>query len=508
MTAVQVSLTPRGRALLAGGLLVLLIAASAGLPVLAASAALMLGVVSAGWFAARRLAAAAAALTVHLETPGGPTRARGEAIDVLLWLTHPGARPLGEVDLTLRVGGEPAPACRRTIHVPARGRGALSFPLRFPRAGHWFVHGVELRLTAPLGAAEAVVYRPCELALGVRPRRLPDRLVNRLLTRRGAPRERAGRHLSRQPGSGLELRELRDYVPGDPLKTVAWRATARRQRPLVRSFEEENTRRVQLLLDIGPTMRAGALGEAPLDRAIDLCASIAEIGVEDRIGLTSFDHRVYGHLKPGGGRGHVQRQLRHLMDLSRVVDEDLTEVTDAELMARVGAFLEAQHARSLRRAGDDPRRPRVARTLVDPLAELYDSGALYAEITTYLARERDRGHEALFAKARPAKSTLSARLRLFCALRGLPVAYRLTGAADAAEQGLVDAVGRNLTPGGADRLMLFTDLRGLRPDGPALRALRLARAHKKDVLVVPLGPEPPGHLLTALDAAGARVARS
>ncbi|MCA9540638.1 MAG: hypothetical protein KC620_17185, partial [Myxococcales bacterium] len=240
--------------------------------------------------------------------------------------------------------------------------------------------------------------------------------------------------------------------------------------------------------------------------AIDLCATIAEEGAYDRIGLTSFDQRVYGHLKPEAGPGHVQRQLHHLMDLSRVVDEDLTEIADAELMAAVGGFLEGQDGMHLRRAGADPFQPRVARTLIDPLAELYDMGALYAAVTTYLAEERDRGHAALFAKARPARETLSARLRLFCALRGLPLPYRMTGPLDAFEQGLVDALAHNLVPGGAERLVLFTDLRGLRPDGAAARALRLATARKRQLVVMAFG-EPTAEQSQMLHAARALLVR-
>ncbi|MEZ4430825.1 MAG: hypothetical protein R3F65_00315 [bacterium] len=157
----------------------------------------------------------------------------------------------------------------------------------------------------------------------------------------------------------------------------------------------------------------------------------------------------------------------------------------------MGAFLEAQDGLPLRRTGADPWQPRIARTLVDPLTELYDVGALYAAVNAYLARERDRGHRALFAKSRPAKETLPARLRLFCALRGLPIPYRLSGPLDAFEQGLVDALGQALRPGGADRLVLISDLRGLSPDGAAARSLRLARARKKELVVVAVGREPP-----------------
>lgn len=484
-------LTRAGRALLGGAVGVVFVGATTGQPLLVAAGTALLGVLAAGWLGTRSALRAAEGLELSISAPAGTSRARGTAVPIELRIVYRGRRPLRDVELALRLRGEPSPAPRTTLDLPPDAEGALTFALSYPRAGHWRIHGVELAMVGPLGLARARRYRPAELPLNVRPRRRPASEVAPLLARRGAARDRVGRHIAGRAGGGLELRELRDYVPGDPLKTVAWRATARRQRPLVRAFEEETVRRVQVLVDIGPTMRAGPLGGTPLDVAIDLCATLAEEGVHDRVGLTTFDHRVYGHLRPAGGREHLQRQLHHLMDLSRVVDDDLTEIADAELLARVGVFLESQDGLPLRRTGADPWQPRVARTLVDPLTELYDVGALYAAVNTYLARERDRGHRALFAKSRPAKETLPARLRLFCALRGLPIPYRLSGPLDAFDAGLVDALGQALRPGGADRLVLISDLRGLVPDGAAARSLRLARARKKELVVVAVGPEPP-----------------
>ncbi len=498
-------LTPLGRALLAGAVFALFVGTTTGHMVVGGAGSAMLGLIAAAWFSARVGGRTVAAMNFTLEAPDGPTRARSAELAVVLTLSNPGPR-IRELRASLRVAGEPDPSPVSQLDVPAGAEGTLRFDLHFPRAGHWTIHGIELSVGGLLGLTTLQVYRPCELPLNVRPRRLPRGATEGLLSKRGAWRDRAGPHIAREPGSGLELRELRDYVPGDALRIVAWKATARRGRMLVREFEEENIRRLQLLLDVGPTMRSGEIGRTGLDRAVDLCATLAEVGRYDRVGLTTFDSRVYGHLKPAAGRGHVQRQLHHLMDLSRVVDEDLTEISEAELRSRVGAFLEAQEGLNLRRIGEDPWRPAVARTLVDPIGELYNSGALYEAVTRYLAEERDRGHAALFAKSRPAKDTMSARLRLFCALRGLPVPYRLTGATDATERGLVEAINHNLLPGGPQRLILFSDLRSVRSDGPAFRALRLASARKRRVVLVPLG-DLPRPMTDALRAARVQVAR-
>lgn len=505
------SLTRRGRATLLGGGLLLCLAATGGQPLLAASGAVMLALVGAAWVAVRADQRLLSRLKLTLVPLGGPSRSRGRPLPLQMTLEHRGGRPITRLEHRLRVTGEPhvwAPGLEvpapRGLSIPARARGEVRFDLVFPRAGHWYVHGVDFKVPGPLGLTLARRYQPCELPLHIRPMRLPRRQVERLVDASGAPRERVGVHPNRMAGSGTELRELRDYVPGDALRSMAWRATARRQRPLVRAYEEESVRRLQLLLDIGPTMRATLHdGQAPLDQAIDVCATLVELSVQDRVGLTTYDHRVYGHLEAAGGHPHLKRMLRHLMDLSRVVDADLTEVADSEVLARVGAFLETQDGVSLRRAGEDPTRPRTARTLADPLAELYDTGVLYTAVTTYLAQERERGHAALHGKARPARDTLAARVRLFCALRGITLPYRLTGAAR--EEGLVQAVGRCLSGRGADDLLIFSDLRGLSTDGPAVRALRLAASRHRQVTLVVLGPPLERPLLQALRSARVRM---
>jgi uncharacterized protein (DUF58 family) len=494
-----------------GAVLLLIIGAAAAQPVISVTAACLLALLTGAWVGVQRDLDLIRGLSVQLGTEGGPSRSRHTPFEVRFTIAHPGRRALRHVSFALRTTGEPAIALLDpggfVLNIPARARGTARLSLTFARAGHWHVHGVEFQLSGPLGLTQAQRYHPADLALHVRPRRLPQKRAEALIGPSGALREREGRHRNTAAGHGTELRELRDYVPGDALRRMAWRATARRQRPLVRAYDDESVRRLQLLIDIGPTMRAGLIGETPLDRAVDLAATLIELAQHDRVGLTTFDHRVYGHLEAATGRQQIQKMLRHLMDLTRVVDADLTEVSEGELVARVGAFLEVQDGMALARDGEDPWHPLVARTLADPLGELYDVAALYAAVTAYLARERDRGHAALYAKSRPAHDTLSARLRLFCVLRGITLPYRLTGPAHSTEDGLVQAVSRCLTRRSADDLVVVSDLRGLAPDGAGVRALRLARARKRRVVVIDLGGErTPVH--GALSAARVRLVRA
>ena len=103
-------------------------------------------------------------------------------------------------------------------------------------------------------------------------------------TATGVSEQRVGVHSLRQRGLGGDLRELREYVPGDPFKLIAWKATARSPngRPLVKELERETLRVHYLILDIGVTMREGMPGQWKLDHALQLCQSYSRSVLEGK----------------------------------------------------------------------------------------------------------------------------------------------------------------------------------------------------------------------------------
>lgn len=489
------ALTARGRALLLGATALLFVAGTSGQSLTLGLAATMLALIAgarvAGALRARLLSDLGIALSV---LPG--RRTRGEPVVLRLWLRNGTGRAL-DTRLTLHATGHPTPTPTRPLDIPARVTGAVDWTLRFPAAGHWRTHGVTIRTVDPLGLVMVERYHPDEAALTIHPRATARDRVSRVLGRIGSVRDPDGRLLSRSAGGGTELLELRDYVPGDPLKTVAWKATARRQRPLVRAFEQETVRTIQVILGIGPSLRAGQPGHAPLDAGVDLAARLIHLERQDRVGLTTFDVDVFGHHGVGRGPAHHQRLRQHLLELTRVVHADLTEITDSELFAHVGRFLERQEGRRLRRDVGDAERPQVARAMIDPLRELYDEAEVFAAVSGWLAT----GGAGL-PQPNPAEDAVSARLRRFCALRGLPLPYRLTGPSDAAETGLSAAVNRNLAPRGPETLVILADLRALIADGPGVGALRQARARHRRVVAVGLTGRPDEAVARRLTSAG------
>ncbi len=108
--------------------------------------------------------------------------------------------------------------------------------------------------TTHAGAPGIVATRSELLALGGVRLAAPVRRTRRVATRF------AGARASRFHGSGMEFSEVRAYQPGDDVRSIDWRVTARTGRPHSKLFDEERERPVWLVVDLGPTMRFGTRG--------------------------------------------------------------------------------------------------------------------------------------------------------------------------------------------------------------------------------------------------------
>ncbi|HEU4613926.1 MAG TPA: DUF58 domain-containing protein, partial [Kofleriaceae bacterium] len=207
-------------------------------------------------------------------------------------------------------------------------------------AGYHVLHGAALTFGDALGLFDIEAFFPNPIAVKVFPRTLalrgaPIRAVG------GALHEQVGLHHVRRRGMSGELRELREHSHGDPFKFIAWKATARRQKLMVRDLENEIVTTHVVLADIGAGMRMGPLGRSPIDWACDATAALAKaaIGNSDRVGLVAFDTRPVVELAPDTGHHHYLQVIDRLLDVRSIVDADLTDVTAGELVALVARYL-------------------------------------------------------------------------------------------------------------------------------------------------------------------------
>ena len=123
-----------------------------------------------------------------------------------------------------------------------------------------------------------------------------------------------GLHAHRRPGTGSELLDLRDYLPGDPPKTIAWKASARRGRLMTKEFDSEVPIRCTLFVDTSNSVRVGGPGHNALGRLVEIVAAVAQASAaaRDLTGLCLFDEQGAQYVRPVRG-------ARHLVDLMNLL---------------------------------------------------------------------------------------------------------------------------------------------------------------------------------------------
>jgi uncharacterized protein (DUF58 family) len=132
----------------------------------------------------------------------------------------------------------------------------------------------------------------------------------------------SGRHSSRLRGRGLAFEELRDYRPGDDLRAMDWRATARRRRPHVRVYSEERDRPVLLVVDQRNTMFFGSARATKATAAAEVAALAAwrALAVGDRVGAIIFGDEQIVEIKPHRSRERVLRICHELERLGGLLE--------------------------------------------------------------------------------------------------------------------------------------------------------------------------------------------
>ena len=165
---------------------------------------------------------------------------------------------------------------------------------------------------------------------------------------RRARHSMTGAHGSRFRGRGMEFAESRIYQPGDDVRSIDWRVTARTGRPHTKLFQEERERPVILLVDLGASMFFGTRTAYKSVLAAETAALIAWAAVHggDRVGALVAGRNTHLELEPVSGRRGVLRVLRALATLSRQASDDEEQQTTlcnsllrARHVARPGSLL-------------------------------------------------------------------------------------------------------------------------------------------------------------------------
>jgi uncharacterized protein (DUF58 family) len=199
----------------------------------------------------------------------------------------------------------------------AMGEGLnLQYSMCCGLAGRVRFEGVRVETADLQGFFYHTGFLPGLLALRVLPP-LADARGHRPTVKRHNLLPSPGLHRHMRPGSGSELLDLRDYLPGDPPKTIAWKISARRDRLITKEFESEVPLRCTLFVDTSQSVRLGPPGRNALARLVDISAAMAQAtaAARDLSGLCLFDDAgVLATIRPARGSRHLVQLLNILAD--------------------------------------------------------------------------------------------------------------------------------------------------------------------------------------------------
>src|SRR5271170_995192 len=133
-----------------------------------------------------------------------------------------------------------------------------------------------------------------------------NRLVNDMMV---------GAYLSHFKGRGMDFEELRDYIPGDDVRTIDWNVTNRMGRPFIKKFREERELGVILALDVSASGAFGSVRQSKRESAVEIAATLASSAARsgDKIALLLFTDRTELFLPPRKGRRHILRVIKEML---------------------------------------------------------------------------------------------------------------------------------------------------------------------------------------------------
>jgi len=133
----------------------------------------------------------------------------------------------------------------------------------------------------------------------------------------------AGEYRSVFKGQGLEFQEVREYQPGDEIRSIDWNVTARLGHPYVKKYVEERQRTIILLVDVSASLAYGSLKKTKNEIAAELAAILAFSAIQnnDLAGLLLFSGRVEKYIPPKKGKKHVLRIIREIIDYKKTGGE-------------------------------------------------------------------------------------------------------------------------------------------------------------------------------------------
>jgi len=197
----------------------------------------------------------------------------------------------------------------------------------------------------------------------------------------------AGDYHSAFHGRGIEFSQVREYQPGDDVRTIDWNVTARSGVPHVKEFIEERDLTVIVAIDVSGSMAFGSVDWRKCDIAAELAAVFAFAAVEnsDRVGLLLFGDSVRNFIPPRRGHAHAQVIVRSAVDAAMTGCRGLSDFDRAAMFLQrvqrkraviivISDFLDYNFERTMRRL--NRIHDVVAISISDPREERFPAGGI------------------------------------------------------------------------------------------------------------------------------------
>jgi len=126
----------------------------------------------------------------------------------------------------------------------------------------------------------------------------------------------SGEYHSAFKGRGMAFSEVREYMPGDPIRSIDWNVTARLNHPYVKVFEEEREITMMLIVDFSASENFGSKSMLKREMITEVAAVLAFSAVQnnDKIGVILFSDKIEKYIPPKKGKSHILRIIRELID--------------------------------------------------------------------------------------------------------------------------------------------------------------------------------------------------
>ncbi|HEY9791862.1 MAG TPA: DUF58 domain-containing protein [Candidatus Obscuribacterales bacterium] len=243
----------------------------------------------------------------------------------------------------------------------ANSRASLNYMLVPRKRGAYTFGAIKIRYASKLGLFWREVTMQAQREVKV----YSDLLALRELSVRLSHSTELGDLRMRKRGHGTEFASLREYVSGDDSRNIDWKATARRERPVVRVYEVEQEQTLMVLVDAGRMMVSDLEGLTRFDHALNAALSLVLTGLYkgDQVGFGVFADKPLLFLPPRRGKAYLTRVLEAACDVQpRMVEPDYA--------GALSFFASAQKSRSLMVVLTDLTDPMGSQTLLAGLSSL------------------------------------------------------------------------------------------------------------------------------------------